>query len=212
MRVFLFCLCLLSSYSCLCQQYHLIIWEDLKPHPHFKDPFKKLSSYELYKLGSLAKIEQNTKNKDLSKDDKKRRAELQNWLAQKNIDYKHLLAIQDRVETIRKEQLQNVNRSLDHSSVEISGYLLPLNFQNEKANEFLLVPWVGACIHTPAPAKNQIIYIKTAEWIDAVALFEPVSVSGKIQILEAQNDLFLSDGTSQIASSYSIFSAQVHKN
>lgn len=38
---------------------------------------------------------------------------------------------------------------LDGRSVRIPGYLLPLEMSGSKATEFLLVPYVGACIHVP---------------------------------------------------------------
>jgi len=31
-------------------------------------------------------------------------------------------------------------------------------------NEFLLVPYLGACIHVPPPLPNQIIYVKAEVW------------------------------------------------
>ena len=34
---------------------------------------------------------------------------------------------------------------------------LPLEFSGKRVTEFLLVPWVGACIHTPPPPPNQIV-------------------------------------------------------
>jgi hypothetical protein len=211
MRIFLFSLFVLISWPFRSQEYQILSWEDLKPYPKFKDPFKKLSSYELYKLGTLDKIERDKSEKDLTTESLEIKKALEQWLTQRDIDYSYLLSIKDSIEDKRKEQLSGVNLTLDGTKVKISGYLLPLNFQNEKANQFLLVPWVGACIHTPPPPKNQIVYIQTSSWIDAFALFEPVSVSGGIQILNSRNDLFLSDGTSQIESAYSMTEVQIHK-
>ena len=46
------------------------------------------------------------------------------------------------------------------------GYLLPLEFSGKLVSEFLLVPWVGACIHTPPPPPNQIVHVKTDKPIE----------------------------------------------
>ena len=38
---------------------------------------------------------------------------------------------------------------------------MPLDFESTTVKEFLLVPFVGACIHVPPPPANQIIYVKS---------------------------------------------------
>lgn len=47
----------------------------------------------------------------------------------------------------------------DGSKVSIRGYLVPLDFSTKKATEFVLVPFLGACIHVPPPPPNQIILV-----------------------------------------------------
>ena len=49
---------------------------------------------------------------------------------------------------------------LDGKRVRIGGYVVPLDFEATTVKEFLLVPFVGACIHVPPPPANQIIYVK----------------------------------------------------
>ena len=58
-----------------------------------------------------------------------------------------------------KELVDEINRrnalvvkELDGRKVKIPGYALPLEYIEEKVSEFLLVPYVGACIHTTAAA------------------------------------------------------------
>ena len=45
--------------------------------------------------------------------------------------------------------------------VRIGGYVVPLDFEATTIKEFLLVPFVGACIHVPPPPANQIVYVKS---------------------------------------------------
>ena len=39
-----------------------------------------------------------------------------------------------------------------------AGFVLPLEKKGDKVTEFLIVPYFGACIHTPPPPANQIIH------------------------------------------------------
>ena len=50
--------------------------------------------------------------------------------------------------------------SLNGQDVKISGYVVPLDGTDEAIWEFLLVPFLGACIHVPPPPANQIVYVK----------------------------------------------------
>lgn len=69
---------------------------------------------------------------------------------------------------------------LDGQSVSIGGYVVPLDFDATTVKEFLLVPFVGACIHVPPPPANQIIYVKTEKGFEVGGQFDPVTVTGKI--------------------------------
>lgn len=72
--------------------------------------------------------------------------------------------------------------ALDGERVQIGGYVVPLDFDATKVKEFLLVPFVGACIHVPPPPANQIIYVKPAQPFEIKATFDPVYVTGKIKV------------------------------
>lgn len=62
--------------------------------------------------------------------------------------------------------------------VAIGGYVVPLDFDALRIKEFLLVPFVGACIHVPPPPANQIIFVTAAEGIEISGPFDPVKVTG----------------------------------
>jgi hypothetical protein len=70
---------------------------------------------------------------------------------------------------------------LDGKVVKIGGYVVPLDFEATTVTEFLLVPFVGACIHVPPPPPNQIIYVKTEGGFDITGPFDPVTVTGTIR-------------------------------
>lgn len=70
---------------------------------------------------------------------------------------------------------------LSGKRVRIGGYVVPLDFEATSVKEFLLVPFVGACIHVPPPPSNQIIYVKLAKGFDVTGSFDPVTVTGTIK-------------------------------
>lgn len=50
--------------------------------------------------------------------------------------------------------------SLDGKRVRLPGYVVPFDFDPKKRHtSFLLVPYMGACIHTPPPPPNQIVFV-----------------------------------------------------
>jgi uncharacterized protein len=67
---------------------------------------------------------------------------------------------------------------LDGKAVRIGGYIVPLDFNATQVKEFLLVPFVGACIHVPPPPANQIIYVKVAKGFEVGGTFDAVTVEG----------------------------------
>ena len=72
--------------------------------------------------------------------------------------------------------------SLDGKRVHIGGYVVPLDFDATRVKEFLLVPFVGACIHVPPPPANQIIYVKVEQGFDVQGTFDPVWVTGTLKV------------------------------
>src|SRR6185369_4599641 len=52
------------------------------------------------------------------------------------------------------------NNALDNQPIRIPGYVVPIDETKSGMREFLLVPYFGACIHTPPPPANQIIDVK----------------------------------------------------
>lgn len=53
--------------------------------------------------------------------------------------------------------------SMAGRKVRLPGFVIPLERKGEEVVEFLLVPYFGACIHTPPPPANQIIHAVSAK-------------------------------------------------
>jgi uncharacterized protein len=78
-----------------------------------------------------------------------------------------------------------VAQELDGKRVHIGGYVVPLDFDATNVKEFLLVPFVGACIHVPPPPANQIVYVKISQGFDVKETFDPVWVTGVLKVTPA---------------------------
>lgn len=79
------------------------------------------------------------------------------------------------------DQAPRVVTELNGKRVKIGGYVVPLDFEATTVKEFLLVPFVGACIHVPPPPANQIVYVKTDKGFEIKDTFDPVTVTGTIK-------------------------------
>ena len=99
--------------------------------------------------------------------------------------------------------------SLDGQFIKIPGYALPIEFDGVAVKEFLLVPYVGACIHVPPPPKNQMIFVELREPFAVDSLFEPVWVVGRILVKDTRKTLPVSDGEIPIRAGYLIENGNV---
>lgn len=52
-----------------------------------------------------------------------------------------------------------INPAVVGQLVRLPGYLVPLEETKDGVKEFLLVPYFGACIHSPPPPANQIVHV-----------------------------------------------------
>lgn len=111
----------------------------------------------------------------------------------------------------RKEIRTAVVEELNGKYVRIPGYLLPLEVVRKKVTEFLIVPYVGACIHVPPPPPNQIVFVKTdaKKGYKSKRLYETVWVSGIISAKKMVKDLYMVDGSADVNIGYTIQASKV---
>lgn len=102
-----------------------------------------------------------------------------------------------------------LNKALIGREIEIPGFALPLEFDGFKVTEFLLVPYAGACVHTPPPPSNQIIHVSSPEGFEMRGLFDPVVVQGNLTSSGEDMDVGLSDGNAEFPVGYRIESGDV---
>lgn len=75
------------------------------------------------------------------------------------------------------------NPALAGQAVRIPGFVVPLEENKDGLKEFLLVPYFGACIHTPPPPANQIIHVLMKTPAKGVRSMDPVWISGTVSAL-----------------------------
>ena len=107
-----------------------------------------------------------------------------------------------QAEIIRRNSL--LEKGLDGETVRLPGYVLPLEFDGTSVEEFLLVPYVGACIHVPPPPINQIVIVRLTQSFRAKELYEPVWVTGKMTVKQSTRTLSLVDGKDDVTAGYSM--------
>ena len=82
------------------------------------------------------------------------------------------------------------NKKINNKEVKIPGYIIPLEYEGKDIKTFLLVPYIGACIHVPPPPPNQIVYVDTEQSWEGMDWWEPVYVTGTIKIESRQMQFF----------------------
>ena len=79
---------------------------------------------------------------------------------------------------------------LDGSDVRLAGYIVPLSMDAEqRIDEFLLVPYFGACIHVPPPPPNQVVYVTTADGLDAARVHMAWVIQGQMRVMTHRSSL-----------------------
>lgn len=83
-----------------------------------------------------------------------------------------------------------VVEDLDGKRVKIPAYVTPLEFDGQSfMKEFLLVPYVGACMHTPPPPSNQIVHAQSPDAIEIPNIYDAVWAIGTLRTKSVQSDL-----------------------
>ncbi len=190
-------------------------WADLIPKTtaDFEDPLAVLTENQLEQLGIYVRVsrmqaETPTKMSDGMMTEANEAAAS---LRAQGVDIEGLLARREEIKALRTKQASATVKSLNGAHISIPGYALPLAYEDEKITEFLLVPWVGACIHTPPPPPNQIIFVRAPEGMAYQERFAPVLLTGRIEAKSGEYDLFLVDGSSKITAGYALDMSRVQE-
>ncbi|MEL7291950.1 MAG: DUF3299 domain-containing protein [Pseudomonadota bacterium] len=92
-------------------------------------------------------------------------------------------------DVMQQSKIGGVRQELNGSQVKIPGFVIPLEGDESKVTEFLLVPYFGACIHVPPPPPNQIIYVNFPEGAPIQQLWDVVYVIGTLKTETVSHEL-----------------------
>lgn len=74
-----------------------------------------------------------------------------------------------------------LNQDLNGAYIKMPGFMIPFDLTSEGVTDFMLVPYVGACIHTPPPPANQLVMVKAANPWPSDQLWDAVWVIGQMR-------------------------------
>jgi hypothetical protein len=194
------------TYSLIClpafaEQINQLSWDNLVPaHLLSEDPLANLNQDQLDLVVWLINIFDSLPISGTGTEEFYREVDKAiPRLKEEGIDINELMAKRKMLQT-------SVVEELNGQRIRIPGYLLPLEVSASKVTEFLLVPYVGACIHVPPPPPNQIIYVIVGQdkSYKSKNLYEPVYVTGIISAKSMVKDLYLVDGSAGINIGYSM--------
>ena len=183
-----------------------ITWRNLVPQVEIdSDPFLELTSDQKLDLVIASRIrELQSEGVDITPEQMEKLTGAVKRLEEDDIDIDGLIALRGEIVAQRTHAMAAVNGTLDGKQVRLAGYVLPLGTGGPKVTEFLLVPWVGACIHTPPPPPNQMIHVSVPGGMEPRGQFSPVWIEGTIEVKPASYDLFLVDGSMQVKVAYTM--------
>ena len=183
-----------------------ITWRNLVPQVEIdNDPFLELTSDQKLDLVVASRIrELKSVGVNITPEQTQKFNDAVKRLEDDQIDMDGLIALRGEIVAQRTHAMAAVNGTLNGQQVRLAGYVLPLGTGGQKITEFLLVPWVGACIHTPPPPPNQMIHITVPNGMEPRGQFSPVWIEGTIEVEPASYDLFLVDGSMEVKVAYTM--------
>lgn len=78
------------------------------------------------------------------------------------------------------ENSTKLNPALDGAYIKMPGYMIPIDLSADGLRSFVLVPYVGACVHTPPPPPNQLVFVTTSKPWPRSNLWDAVWVTGEM--------------------------------
>ena len=182
-----------------------ITWDDLlPPEPEFANPIDGMPDELQGDLFSVMRTETNIEGGLIPADGEAAAmaVESRQRLADAGYDAARLIDEIREVEALYEQYGLEVVAGLDGRTVRIPGYALPLETSDRGVSEFLLVPYIGACIHTPPPPPSQMILVDLNEPHRFGDIFEAVWLTGSLRVESSSKTLSFVDGAAPIMSGY----------
>lgn len=74
-------------------------------------------------------------------------------------------------------------------TVRLPGFIVPIDYDGTGVTAFILVPYVGACVHVPPPPANQLVFVTTKRPYESDGMFEAVEVTGRFSVSTTSTQL-----------------------
>jgi len=196
----------------------VIKWTNLLPQAApLKDPFNTLTQDQRFDIETIIwarSLSTEERALDHNRQPVEDAAKYEREFRKAGLNIEKLLKDQAVFSTKTAQRQNQVNSSLNGKDVKIAGYLLPLEFSEKAEKDFLLVPYVGACVHVPPPPANQLVLIRLAKGMQVKDLYTPVWISGQMKTKMSSKALNLADGSRDVSVAYHIdaANAEIYKD
>ncbi|MFP1633336.1 DUF3299 domain-containing protein [Zhengella sp. ZM62] len=94
-------------------------------------------------------------------------------------------------------------------TTDVSGFVLPVDQDEDRVYRFLLVPWAGACSHMPAPPADQVILVTPETPFTLAEIYQPVTVTGMVRERHEISQIFILDGVARVESGFVMSVARI---
>lgn len=81
-----------------------------------------------------------------------------------------------------KSEIPKKLKNILNTEIKVKGFMMPLEYDSKRVSEFLLMPYIPACMHVPPPPPNNLIYVKTKKGITMGTTFYPVEITGILKV------------------------------
>lgn len=102
--------------------------------------------------------------------------------------------------------------ALNGAKVVMEGFMIPLDAEHEDVKELLLVPYFGACIHTPPPPANQIVHVILDKPAKDLRMMYHIKVRGVLSLQKSEADVGLGTNKSSYQMKAELISTQPNKS
>ncbi len=119
------------------------------------------------------------------------------WDPYKDLKALNLESLKDndpRAEEVLKKMRQMwdnapINPQVLGQNVRLPGFMVPLEELPEGSKEFLLVPYFGACVHSPPPPANQIAQVVLDKPTKRIRLMDTLWVTGVMSATQTDSHM-----------------------
>lgn len=192
-----------------------VSWNDLpdRSAQTYEDPYRDLDPTQLDALLTVVRTRGELQDPELSGN---RRSGLQQslkdavgLLEKAGIEPDWLISQRWVVAERRERAATAGNPDLDGSQATLSGFVIPAPPDDEGRFTAYLVPERGMCSHVPPPPPNQLLRLVFEDAWYPQFIYEPVKVSGRLEIDPSNRVMRVVDGPVKMASTFTIDVASV---